>query len=196
MNGFIVNRAPDAALGVLQPGTRTAVASRTNFAQLSLGEMFGAPSRPHFVNAALPETYTEIWGDWIGALSWSSYDTTPWPPALRVMRDQNWIGVLPTVLAIAGWLMLSLRVFRGRRDLVVLAALPVVAVIGYLYRSYQFISADGDLFKATYLLTTAPVWALGFGVAYAALGRYRLLRLGVTACLVMFAVLELRFMLY
>jgi hypothetical protein len=78
----------------------------------------------------------------------------------------------------------------------VLAALPVVAVGGYLFRSYQLLVSDGDLFKASYLLTTAPVWAIGFGLAFAALGRFRVLQVAIGTCLVIFAVLELRFMLF
>jgi hypothetical protein len=140
-------------------------------------------------------TYVEIWGDWIGAFAWTQFSGPPSAEALQVMKDQIWIGVLPTLLAIGGWLLLVSR-SRRRPELVTLVALPVVALLGYLVRSYQLMSADGDLLKASYLLMTAPVWALGFGAAFGALGRYPRLRLGVTACLLVFAVLELRFMLY
>lgn len=190
------NRAPDLALGLLHPGSRTAVSTRAHFWQLGLSEVFHVPFRPYFVNEALPLTYTEIWGDWVGAFSWSSYSAGPWPPALKVMQDQNSIGLLPTALAIGGWALLIGRALRGRRELLVIAALPTVALFGYFYRSYQFLSTDGDLLKASYVLTTAPVWALGFAFAYESLSRFRLLRLGIVACLALFAVLELRFMLY
>jgi hypothetical protein len=144
----------------------------------------------------VPVTYTEIWGDWIGAFAWSSYSGAPWPPALAVLKDQSWIGLLPTALAIAGWVMLLARSLRRRPELIAVALLPLIAGFGYLYRSYLFLSADGDLLKATYLLTTAPAWALGFGVAFGALGRFPLLRVGVATCLLVFAILEVRFMLY
>ncbi|MFL5955224.1 MAG: hypothetical protein ACJ76I_14065 [Gaiellaceae bacterium] len=193
---ILAGGTPDLALGLLHPGTRTATDTRSNFGHLALGDVFRVPFRPNFVNAAIPVTYTEIWGDWIGAFSWSSYSVAPWPPALTLMRDQNEIGVLPTLLALAGLLILALRALRERRELAVVVALPVVALAGYLYRSYQFLSSDGDLLKASYVLTTAPVWALCFGVAFAGLGRFRLARVGVAVCLVVFGVLELRFMLY
>jgi len=192
---LLVTRSPDLGYFLAHPGARTAVATRANFADLSIGQMFRTPYRPNFVNAALPTTYTEIWGDWIGAFAWSGYSGAPWPPALRILEDQAWIGAVPTVLAIAGWLALAAGT-RRRPELTALAVLPFVALVGYLYRSYQFASADGDLLKATYLLTTAPVWALGFGTAFGLLGRYPRLRAGLTACLIVFAVLELRFMLY
>jgi hypothetical protein len=173
----------------------TVVSSRSNFFDVSTA-VFSLPYRPNYLNYALPVTYTEIWGDWVGAYSWSSYSGAPWPPALRVMKDQSWIGVLPTALAIGGWLLLLARSIRRRRELLAIALLPPVALFGYLYRSYLFLSTDGDLLKASYVLTTAPFWALGFGVAFGALGRYRFLRAGLALCLLVFAVLELRFMLY
>ncbi len=171
------------------------VSSRSNFLDVSPA-VFSLPYRPNYLNYALPVTYTEIWGDWVGAYSWSSYSGAPWPPALRVMKDQSWIGLVPTALAIGGWAMLLVRSLRRRRELIAIALLPPIALFGYFYRSYLFLSTDGDLLKASYVLTTAPCWALGFGVAFGALGRYRFLRAGLAVCLLVFAVLELRFMLY
>jgi hypothetical protein len=171
------------------------VKTRSKFGDLST-DVFRVPFRPNYVNEAIPVTYTEIWGDWIGAFSWSGYNLAPWQPALTVMKDQSSIGLLPTALAIGGWLLLLARSLRRRREFLVVALLPLVAGTAYLYRSYLFLTADGDLLKASYLLTTAPVWALGFGIAFGALGRFRLLRAGVSLCLIVFAVLELRFMLY
>ncbi len=171
------------------------VSSRSNFIDFS-PTVFSLPYRPNYLNYALPVTYTEIWGDWVGAYSWSSYSGAPWPPALRVMKDQSWIGVLPTALAIGGWAVLLLRSLRRRRELLAIALLPPVALFGYLYRSYLFLSTDGDLLKASYILTTAPVWALGFGVVFGAFARFPFVRAGIALCLLTFAVLELRFMLY
>lgn len=187
---------PSLAHAVASPTHFTSVSGRQNFIQLDLGAMFDKPFRPNYVNQALPETYTEIWGDWIGAFAWSSYSTGPWPPALRILRDQTWIGILPTAFALSGWLMLVWLALKRRRELLVLALLPPIAVGGYLYRSLQFLSVDGDLFKASYVLATAPVWAIGFGLAYASLGRYRRAQSAIALCLIAFAVLELRFMLY
>jgi hypothetical protein len=69
-------------------------------------------------------------------------------------------------------------------------------VTGYLVRSYQLLSPDGDLLKASYILTTAPIWALGFGVAWSKLGRFPLLRIGLGIAFAGFAIMELRFMMY
>jgi hypothetical protein len=191
----VVPHTPDIGIAILHPSYRTAVPTRSEFGHLSTA-VFSKPFRPNFINQALPTTYTEIWGDWIGAMSWTPYTVTPTPAALTVMKDQSSIGLLPTALAIAGWLLLLARSLRHRRELLAVTLLPLIAVTGYLYRSYVLLSPDGDLFKASYLLTTAPVWALGFGVAFGALGRFRLVRFGLAACLIVFAILELRFMLY
>jgi len=66
----------------------------------------------------------------------------------------------------------------------------------YLWRAYVLPSPDGDLTKATYLLTTVPAWAIGFGLAVDWLSRRRLLAFGIAALLVAFGILELRFILY
>jgi len=169
------------------------------FFALSLDDVFNRPVRPFYKLEVLPETYTEIWGDWIGAFAWSGYSAGPSPQALKVLDDQSWIGVLPTFLAIAGWLGLVVLAARRRLEripLMPLLLLPVIAVGAYLWRAYVLPSPDGDLTKASYLLTTVPAWALGFGLAVDRLSRRRLLALGIAAALVAFGILELRFMLY
>ena len=193
---LLVTRAPDLARGLTHLSGHTSVTTRSHFPRLDLISMFGSPYRPYFVNEALPVTYVEIWGDWIGAFAWTPVSAPVSAKIAAVLKDQVWIGVVPTLLAIAGWLLLASRSLKRRPELTALAALPLVAVIGYLVRSYQLMSPDGDLLKASYLLTSAPIWALGFGTAFAALARWPRMRWGLGACLVVFAILELRFMLY
>ena len=173
-------------------------ASRTQFFDISLTHLFANPWRPHMVNQAFTTTYADLWGDWFGAFSWSVYSGEPSAAASRVLKDQSVIGVLPTLLAIAGWLGLVWLTFRrGRRELAVLALLPFIATIGYLARSWLSLTKDGDLFKATYLVNTAPVWALCFGLASGWLAtRSRLARYGMIVLFAVFAILELRFTLY
>ncbi len=172
-------------------------ATRANFFLVS-SKVFTSPWRSNFVNQAFPTTYSDLWGDWFGAFSWTVYDSEPSTAAQGILKDQSIVGVLPTALAIAGWLgLLWLTVRRGRRHLVVVALLPLIATIGYLVRSWLALTKDGDLFKATYLLNTAPVWALCFGLAVAWIGsRSRLARYGMIVLFAVFAVLELRFTMY
>jgi hypothetical protein len=172
---------------------------RPPFFGIAIDDILHRPVRPFFTNQALSETYTEIWGDWVGSFAWSSYSAGPSPQALTVLQDQSEIGVLPTLLAIAGWLGLVALVAAGRLrriPFLPVVLLPLLAITGYLARGYITTTADGDLFKASYILTTAPIWALTFGLAFSWLTRWRLLALGLALLLVAFGVLELRFMLY
>ena len=51
------------------------------FLGLSLAEVFHTPVRPFYKNEVLPETYTEIWGDWFGPL--------PGPATARGLRRRR-----------------------------------------------------------------------------------------------------------
>jgi hypothetical protein len=169
------------------------------FFGLALHDVFTHPYRPHYANEALPESYTELWGDWTGVYSWSSYSGAPWPPALELMRDQSWIGVAPTALAVAGWIGLVWSALRRRREglaLLPLLILPVVAITAYLWRGYSYAAPDGTLLKAIYLLNTVPAWALGFGLAVDGLRRLPGLRWFLPLALLALAFLEIRFVLY
>lgn len=183
-------------LAALREPFRQAPGSRAHFFDVPTKALFVTPYRANYVNAALPETYTEIWGDWIGAFAWSDYGYPPSPPALRILKDQSWIGLLPTLLALAGFVLLAIKTLRTRLDLLAVTLVLPIAMGGYFLRSYIQQSPDGDLLKASYVLTTAPIWALGFGLAFHRLGRFRLVQIGVGLALVAFAVLELRFLLY
>ena len=186
----------DAALHPSAPQNDT-LANRAPYFHISARSVFETPWRSHYANQAFTQTYTEIWGDWLGQYAWSSYSLIPTGPAQKLLRDQSYIGAIPTALAIAGWLFLAWLALRKRRDLLVLAVLPAFAVGGYFYRGWILLTRDGDLFKATYVLTSAPVWALGFGLATAWLAsRSRLARYGMIVLFAVFAVLELRFTMY
>jgi hypothetical protein len=161
------------------------------------GEVFTKPWRSNFKNQAASETYVEMWGDWLGNFAWSSYSPEPSPDAQPILKDQSYIGLLPTLLAVAGWLMLLARSVTSRRALAPLALVPLIAVGGYLYRSYIALTHDGDLLKALYAVNSAPVWAVCFGLASAWLAsKSHLARYGMVILFAIFAVLELRFTMY
>ena len=136
------------------------------YAGLGLPAVFTDPTRPHFVNEAVPTTYSEVWGDYFGV----------W----RGNRERQ--------------SFLAARRVPARLPV---ALLPGLGILGYLYFTVSYPTPDGDVLKASYMLTTAPGWALGFGLAcdrIAARGRGWALVLAVF--LVALAVLSLPFLLY
>jgi hypothetical protein len=147
---------------------------------LGVPQVFTAPIRPHFVNEAIPTTYSDVWGDYFGV----------W----RGNRElQSFLGLLPTLLAVGGWLVLLARSLRSPPRLAV-ALLPGLGILGYLYFTVSYPTPDGDVLKASYMLTTAPAWALAFGYAVDRLpGR---LRIAAAALLAASALAALPFLLY
>jgi hypothetical protein len=74
------------------------------------------------------------------------------------------------------------------------ALLPLLGLAAYLYFAGRYWTPDGDLLKATYMLTTAAGWAIGFGYA---LDRLRGRWFTVTAVLLgLIALAELPFLVY
>jgi hypothetical protein len=147
---------------------------------LGLPNVFTDPVRPHFRNEAIPTTYSDVWGDYFGV----------W----RGSRErQSFLGLLPTLLAVVGWLGLLVRWRRVPARLPV-ALLPGLGILGYLYFTVSYPTPDGDVLKASYMLTTAPAWALAFGYAVDRLpGRARLI---AAAVLTASALASLPFLLY
>ena len=147
---------------------------------LGLPEVFTDPMRPHFRNEAIPTTYSEVWGDYFGA----------W----RGSRErQSFLGLLPSLLALAGWVVLLARSLRVPARLPV-AVLPGLALLGYLYFTVSYPTRDGDVLKASYMLTAAPAWALAFGYAVDRLPPR--VRLAAVAVLIASALASLPFLLY
>jgi hypothetical protein len=161
-----------------------------------LPDVFTRPYRPHFVNLALPETYSDVWGDWYGVFAWSrAAHAKPSPPRNTWLVAQNVVGLVPTALALVGWLVLLARSLR-RRDPpgLLVGLLPLAGIAGYLFFTVSYPTPDGDVLKPTYMLTTLGAWALCFGWAATKLGE-RSPRL-VVGALGLLALLDLPFVLY
>jgi hypothetical protein len=162
------------------------------YTDLAAGTVFSKPYRPHLKNLAWPETYADLWGDWYGVFDWSitrrgvpSRAHTDWLVA------QNAIGILPTAIAIGGWLALLATGLRRRSPLRLLVALmPLAALAGYFYFAIAYPTTDGDVLKPMFMLSA--LWAWGLCFAWAAV------RLPRAAILVLcgLAVLELPFLVY
>jgi hypothetical protein len=163
-----------------------------------LPEVITRPYRPAFENRFWPQLYAEWWGDWFGVFAWQSAKGDPGPGARRELQAQSVAGLLPTALAVAGWLwlfVLSLRRLRAAPERLLVSLLPLAGIAGMLYFTVSYPTPDGDVIKATYMLTTLPAWALAFAFAAdrVARGRFGLV---LGAILVAAALVSLRFSVY
>lgn len=153
------------------------------------------PWRPHYVNRVFPMTYTDIWGDIFGVWGW----TAPPPPAhsqQRTLIAQSVLGVVPTILAFAGWFALLVLALRRRRELLPAVILPGLTLLAFLAYTARDLAPDGDVIKATYMLITAPMWALAFGYAVDRIAARRALAVPLAVLLVAAALVDLRFVVY
>jgi hypothetical protein len=150
------------------------------------------PYRPHQTELFLPTLYTEMWGDYYGAWVWEGRGT-PTTTVRHELQLQSLLGLLPTLLAIGGWLVLLAKSLPSPPRLSV-ALLPLLGIVAYLGFAVSYPTDDGDTIKATYMLTTIPGWALGFGYALDRLrGRAGLLALSLLA---LCALAELPFLVW
>lgn len=155
-------------------------------------QAFTEPYRGHFVNEAIPTTYSELWGDYFGHWAWNADHPIP-PGALRVLRRQAWLGLLPTLLAVAGWLMLLRGVRRDPGRLLV-ALIPPFGLAEYAFLTIAHPSPDGDVLKASYLLVTTVGWAVGF--AYGLTRLPRTVLFVTAAILIALAIIDVPFLVY
>lgn len=155
------------------------------------------PVRRHFVNEAVPVTYTGLWGDYFGHWAWNGSRDPVSRTTRRTLAVQNALGLLPTALAVGGWLALLAGGAR-RRDvrLLAVALVPLCGFLGYAYFTIGYPTRDGDVLKPIYMLTTASAWALAFGYAVEQLARRRGLRTPLVGLLLASAAVDLMFVLY
>ena len=170
------------------------------YTALGLPQSLSDPVRPNFVNDAIPTVYDDVWGDYFGGYLWGAGGPIP-PPTHRQLVDQSYIGLLPTAFAVAGLiglLVVSLRrrVLHDRPAQLLVPLLAVAGIAGFLYFTVSYPTPDGDVLKASYMLTTAPAWALCFGWAFAAMTHDRLVRWGLMVFLATCAITDLGFLLF
>jgi hypothetical protein len=169
----------------------------TFYVDPALPELLTAPYRPQFDNRFAPQLYAGTWGDYFGAFAWDAADGRPDERERRRLSTQSVVGILPTALALAGWaLLLWAALRRLRPELVPVALLPLAGLAGMLYFGMAHPTPDGDVIKAQYMLTTAPAWALAFGVAVDRLWQARRARLPLALILAALALVSWTFTLH
>jgi hypothetical protein len=163
-----------------------------------LPEVISSPVKPHFANRFWPQLYAEGWGDYYGVFVWNNGDPEPAPDERRTLVAQMALAVVPTLLFLAGWIALSVRSLRPGElreapERLLVTLLPLAAIAGMLYFTVSYPTPDGDVIKATYMLTAAPAFALCFGYAVDELvGRRPRLGIVLAALLVLAAVSGVR----
>ena len=133
-----------------------------------LAEILRSPYKPHLDNRFLPQLYADGWGDYYGVFVWNVGNPEPTAAERRTLVAQMLVSVVPALLLIGGWLVLlvgSLRRARLRAtpERLLVALLPLAGLAGMLYFAVSYPTPDGDVIKATYMLTTVPAWAICFG---------------------------------
>ena len=141
------------------------------------------PYRPDFADSLLPKLHAELWSDWFGYV----HRLPPTGLARVTMSSQSVLGFVGDALAIGGLAALAvpagLRVIRrGSRTpsdvgLGLLGLIALGAFVAFVVELIRFPQAYDDPIKSSYLLFTAPCWAIFSVAAWNALARHR--RLGV-----------------
>jgi dolichyl-phosphate-mannose-protein mannosyltransferase len=168
------------------------------YTALGLPKVFSDPIRPNYVNNLLPAVYSDLWGDYWGNFRWGA-PTPPTPAVARQLTLQSEIGVVPTVLAILGWVLLLIGSLRRRAfdpGRLAVGLLPLFGLLSFLYFTVSYPTPDGDVLKTVYMLITVPGWALGFGLAVGALARNRLAMVALGLFLGGALVMDLGFVIF
>ena len=133
-----------------------------------LPETITDPHRGVLEPQFLPILYAETWGDYFGIWSWGA--GTPRPemsPSLnRRLVVQSVVGIVPTFVAIAGFLaLLALALSRmcEKAELLAVALMPLAAFAAVAYYASKYVSPDGDTIKALFILPAIPCLAICLG---------------------------------
>ena len=150
------------------------------FLSFPIAALVEHPYRPSFTNELLPQLHAELWSDWFGALH-------DWGHTSRLDRvtasSQSVLGFVADALALVGLFACGLsaltRVARARRRsasdfaLGLLALLAVTGFVVFVAQIIRYPQTGGREIKSSYLLFTAPCWAVFSVAAWLELARRR-----------------------
>jgi uncharacterized repeat protein (TIGR01451 family) len=153
------------------------------------------PYRDQLANQFFPQLHADLWSDWYGAFH------NTWANSSRADRvsasSQSVLGLAADALAIGGLLAFGVppllrlvrRQPRGPNDAALgfLALLSGAAVLALAAQIIRYPQIDGKEIKASYLLFTAPCWAIFSVAAWAAVWRWRALRIALVAAAGLYA---------
>jgi uncharacterized repeat protein (TIGR01451 family) len=138
------------------------------------------PFRPDFSNELLPKLHAELWSDWFGVIHG---DRASWDLERVTSSTQSALGFVADVLALGGLFALAVpaavRVVRRRSraptdvGVGLLGTLAIASFGAFVVELIRFPQQYGDPIKSSYLLFTAPCWAVLTVAAWTALLRRR-----------------------
>jgi hypothetical protein len=172
------------------------------YLDLRLPELFSTPTRGHLENRFASEMYADGWGDYYGVFVWNQGEHPPTASVHRALAVQMLLALLPTTLLVFGWIALLWQslargLVRTHPERLLVGLLPLAGIVGMLYFTVSYPTADSDTVKATYMLTTVPAWALCFGYGLDRVrGRWPRLVPVLVVLLGLFALSGLRLVVY
>ena len=173
------------------------------FLDPGLPEVFTRPHRESHLNLFWPTLYSEAWGDYFGVYRWQGHQGPPDPDEKRDLTLQMVAGVLPTALAVGGWVWALVTGvlpsgLRRSPERLLIGLLPLAGLAGMLYFTVSYPTPDGDVIKGSYMLTTLPAWSVAFAVATDAVAARLPRWAGIGLAVVLLAILavSVRFTIY
>ena len=153
------------------------------------------PYRNQLANQFFPQLHADLWSDWYGAFH------NTWASSSREDRvsasSQSVLGLAADALGIGGLLAFGVppllrlvrRQPRGPNDAALgfLALLSGAAVLALAAQIIRYPQIDGKEIKASYLMFTAPCWAIFSVAAWVAVWRWRALRIALVAAAGLYA---------
>jgi hypothetical protein len=170
------------------------------YTSLDVDAVFTRPYAPNYLNHVWPVLYTDWWGDY-----WRYFDipveNTSAPAELPARYEtprvrQSYVGLAPSLLAVAGVLGLFIVGVRRRAPALLLLPTSIVLLgVAFLIFQISYPSPDGDTIKASYLLNAVAPLAVCAAWALVSLRRAgRLVMMTVLLLLAYAAVLDVDFL--
>jgi 4-amino-4-deoxy-L-arabinose transferase-like glycosyltransferase len=171
------------------------------YTSLDVEAAFSRPYAPNYLNHLWPVVYTDWWGDYwrYFELPYENISTPPeLPPKYENPRvRQSYVGIAPTLFAVAGFIGILVVGLR-RRDPPLLLVPASIVLLGLAFLVFQisYPHADGDTIKATYLLDAVAPLAVCAAWALSSLRRAgRPVMIAVVLLLAYIAVLDVDFLI-
>src|SRR5262249_19721464 len=161
-------RAHGSAFAFSRPAPHESFFSRrpaSFYTSLDVGSVFSHPYAPYSINHLLPVVYTDWWGDY-----WRYFEipaaNIATPPTLPSKYEkprvwQSFVGILPSLFALAGAVGLLIVGIRRREPSVLVVPASIVLLgLAFLVFQISYPHPDGDTIKATYLLDAVAPFAV------------------------------------